>query len=73
MWTSIITALLPIALKILNSYFEKNETDTQARFAYLKFLEAMQKGQSTPAKAKNSYDAQIQRLETIEKKKPDEI
>lgn len=65
MWAQILASLLPLALKILNSYFESKEASNDARAAYLKFLQVMQKGQNTPAKLKNSYDDQVRRLEAL--------
>lgn len=62
MWTSIVTALIPFAIKILNSYFEKNKDKKDQREAYLKFLESMQSSASTPATMRNSYQDQIRRL-----------
>lgn len=62
MWASIIASFLPFAIKILNMYFENNEQSKDARAAYIKFLEAMQGSQSTPAKMKESYEEQLRRL-----------
>jgi len=62
MMNSIIAALLPFAIKIIASWFEKNEQKKEARDAFLKFVEAMQKSGSDSARLKKSYEEQLERL-----------
>ena len=62
MWTTIITALLPFALKILSAYFEKVETSKDQKQAYLDFISKMQAKANQPAAIKTSFDAQVERL-----------
>lgn len=62
MTATLITALLPFALKILGMYFDKIEGDKDQKKAYLDFIQKMQSKANQPASVKTSYDAQIERL-----------
>lgn len=63
MWLTIISSLLPFALKVLGIFFEKAQVSKDQRQAFLNFLSVMQNSQNTPAKMKESYAEQIKRLE----------
>lgn len=69
MMTSIITAILPFAIKIIAAWFAKNEEKKEAREAFLKFIEAMQNDSTGSAGLKSSYQQQLERLRQPPEKK----
>lgn len=62
MTATIISALLPFAIKILTLYFESKDADQKSKKEWKQFLEKMQSKPSTSVRIKKSVDAQLERL-----------
>ncbi len=62
MTATIITALLPFAIKILSLYFESKDVDKKSKLDWKQFLEKVQSKPSTSVRLKKSVDAQLDRL-----------
>lgn len=65
----IVTALLPIALRILAMFFDKKVNDVESKQKFYDLVKDLNdKGIATiPASLKKSYDAQSARLDALEK------
>lgn len=62
MATTLITAFLPFAIKIITAYLEKGEDKKEARELFLKFIEKMNNNAGNSTSLRTSYQAQIDRL-----------
>ena len=66
MTATIVSALLPFAIKIISAWFEKNQDKKEAREAFLSFVEKMQSNAGNSASLRKSYQAQIERLKKVQ-------
>lgn len=62
MWGTVVTAFLPVAIKIITSYLNSQADKKEAREAFIAFVEKMQSSSNGSVKVRNSYQAQIDRL-----------
>ena len=62
---AIISSILPYLLKLIGVYFESKEASKEQRQAFLEFVKAIQPQAGESAKARESYDEQIKRLQEI--------
>jgi len=62
MYLTIITAVLPLLMKLIGMFFESKSASSDQREAFKEFIDKMQKSPSTPANLKLSYDEQLKRL-----------
>ncbi len=62
MWTTIITALLPLAIKLLMNYFDKVDDDRADKKAFIGFIEAINKTSGHSAKMKVAAKTARERL-----------
>lgn len=69
MWATIITSLLPFAIKLITMFFEKNESNKEAKVAFLNFISVMEQHSGNSAKLRISYKEQIERLKDAINKK----
>jgi len=59
---SIISALVPIAVKIIMAFLDKKDTDNVTRQHFLDFVDSMEKSMSTPSNLRQSYRKQGDKL-----------
>lgn len=67
MW-SIISAFIPLALRIIGMKLEKDKASADAIAAFIKTAEAAAPGFTMSAKLKESYDNQKKRMDETEAK-----
>lgn len=70
---SILSALVPLAVKIIMAYIERNELDNVTRQRFLDFIESMEGSMKVPSNIRKDYQKQGDRLrERIKKIKEQE-
>ena len=62
MWEKIITAILPVAMKLIVGAIEKGAENKKAREAFQKFLREMMNRPSVPVNLRNEYEDMKRRL-----------
>lgn len=62
----IITALLPLALRLVGKYLDGKQASAETKAKYLAFVEAASAEFGSSAALKKSYDAQKARMDAIE-------
>jgi len=68
MWGTIISAVLPLAIKLITMYLEKTQADIETKKAFLRFLKIME-NKSNSTKLIDSIKKQRRRILEILNKK----
>jgi len=68
----IISSLLPLAIKLITAYLDRQEGDTIAKEKFLDFIGSMEESMKTPSKLRKTYKEQGDRLRERLKKLQEE-
>ena len=63
MWTTILSAVLPLALNLIGRWIAHQDKESEAVKAYYAFIEAMGKQPAKSARLRRSLEGQRARLE----------
>ena len=61
----LLSAILPLAIKIIMAYLERKEVDNEVRRRFMKFVESLETSMKSPAKLRQSYKKQGDRLDEM--------
>lgn len=61
----IVTALLPMALKLITMYLTKSGAKIEAQKKWLDFMESLEESMTAPSKLRRSYAQQKARVDAI--------
>lgn len=62
MWTTIVSSLLPFAMRLIQSYIESKLAPKRAKRKWIEFVEGMADSMETPANLRESWRSQALRL-----------
>lgn len=62
---TLITTLLPLAVKLITYIIDKNNNSDELRKQFLELLQTLQSHEDTPTKIKDKCQAQIDRIKAI--------
>lgn len=65
MVSTIVSALLPLALKLIGYFVEKQAKKGEAKIAWLKFLDSIESSLGDSARLRSSYQAQRDRIRAV--------
>lgn len=68
MWSKLVIALLPYALKIIDYFIDKNDVESEIRINWIKMKIAFTEKHGVPAQMSADYESLDDELDALEKK-----
>ena len=65
MTMSIITALMPLVIKLITMYLKKSNADLATQKKFFTFIDAMEKGSAVTSKLRKKYTQQKDRVSSM--------